>query len=1213
MSVKGLYLPAQTIALFTAPESYSPDFTEAVSPAAVYTDGNGNIKTMRLNQRGDLVVGTDPVGNLTSNTYNNQHQLTQSSNARGQNTTYTYDSRGNVTRLVDSISGANGKQFTYDPTFNQITSVTDELGRVTTYQIDPANGNTLSATQTVGGNPQVTTYTYTPKGQVSTITDALGRITFNEYNAQGRLFRVTIAQGTADQAILNYEYNSAGYQTKFTDAKGNITLYSYDVMNRLTRVTSPDPDGAGTLTSPVNQYTYDLAGNRITAKDPRNNTTTYVYDALNRLIQITQPDPDGTGVLTSPITQYTYDPAGNRLTETDPLNRVTQYRYDGRNRLTQVINPLNQAITYGYDLDDNQTSVTDALNQTTTYIYDARNRLTRETNALNQANNYVYDRVDNLISITDALNQVTTFAYDSLDRRIIVTNPLNQTTTTTYDLVGNVLSVTNAANQTTRYVYDNRNRQIQIIDALNQITKLSYDLNGNLVQITDALNNVTSYQYDGLNRLTTETNPLNKTRTFSYGVTSNLVGIVDRNNRARKFSYDTLNRLLAEQWLDAAGVVTASFRFTFDAASQVLTASDPSSRYAFSYDAAGRQTIVDGTGTSGVPNVILTSTYDVAGNRISLTDNIAGVLKGTQGFGYDALQRLTRVTQSGSGVSNKRVDLIYDAVGRMSGISRFASTDQSVPVVNSSLTFDLASKLTALTHVRNATTINSNGLTYDAAARVTQLMTVDGSSGYGYDATSQLTAATHSYQTSEAFSYDALGNRTGYVTTANNRLQSDGTFTYLYDDEGNRTQRTNIATGEVTSYTWDYRNRLTGVDTKTSGGVLTRSVAFKYDIFDRRIAKTVDLDGAGAGAAVTERYVYDRDHIMLVFVGANLKERYLYGANLDQVLAVEASSQVNWTLSDYLGTVRDLVSSAGVVQKHIKYDSFGNVTAQSAPTVKSRFGFTGREFDSETGLYYYRSRYYDSAVGRFISEDRIGFAGGDANLYRYVGNSATNGTDPFGLQTYVLQLGTTLGKAAGTVATGAELSVLAPVLAFAGVLLGFPSAAGEGSDKVRPLPVSGFTNTAGAGFGGGLLTFPDPQESRPTIYISPNGRYSDPNVINRGRDFEDIGGICSVPQGFPIPQPLFPPFLEAKKEKNIDLGEGYKVPEDIYHPSGADGLKQEILQDVKNEEYKLGKVGKNPDIQVKDGKIVLQSQENKKISIKTDIPVSKYPEITKSK
>jgi RHS repeat-associated protein len=212
----------------------------------------------------------------------------------------------------------------------------------------------------------------------------------------------------------------------------------------------------------------------------------------------------------------------------------------------------------------------------------------------------------------------------------------------------------------------------------------------------------------------------------------------------------------------------------------------------------------------------------------------------------------------------------------------------------------------------------------------------------------------------------------------------------------------NLKIDEIKSYVWDYRNRLTNVDTKTSGGVLTRSVAFKYDIFDRRIAKTVDLDGAGAG--VTERYVCDRDHIMLVFVGATLKERCLYGANLDQVLAVEGS-QVSWTLSDYLGTVRDLVSSAGVVQNHIKYDSFGNVTAQSNLAVRSRFGFTGREFDSETGLYYYRSRYYDSVVGRFISEDRIGFAGGDTNLSRYVRNNVLNFTDPTGNNGFNIMFG----------------------------------------------------------------------------------------------------------------------------------------------------------------------------------------------------------------
>jgi RHS repeat-associated protein len=101
-------------------------------------------------------------------------------------------------------------------------------------------------------------------------------------------------------------------------------------------------------------------------------------------------------------------------------------------------------------------------------------------------------------------------------------------------------------------------------------------------------------------------------------------------------------------------------------------------------------------------------------------------------------------------------------------------------------------------------------------------------------------------------------------------------------------------------------------------------------------------------------------------------------------------------LTDNLGTVRDVVNSSGVVVNHNKYDSFGNITSQTSPGNNIRFAFTGREWDALIGLYFYRGRYYDPIVGRFINEDRIGFAGGDTNLYRYVGNSPLNWTDPMG-------------------------------------------------------------------------------------------------------------------------------------------------------------------------------------------------------------------------
>jgi RHS repeat-associated protein len=96
--------------------------------------------------------------------------------------------------------------------------------------------------------------------------------------------------------------------------------------------------------------------------------------------------------------------------------------------------------------------------------------------------------------------------------------------------------------------------------------------------------------------------------------------------------------------------------------------------------------------------------------------------------------------------------------------------------------------------------------------------------------------------------------------------------------------------------------------------------------------------------------------------------------------------------------VRDWVNSSGTIQNHLRYDSFGKIASQTASASNPRFAYTGREWDSEIGLYFYRARYYDPTVGRFIGEDPIGFGAGDENLYRCVSNSPTDSTDPFGQQ-----------------------------------------------------------------------------------------------------------------------------------------------------------------------------------------------------------------------
>nr|WP_241681935.1 RHS repeat-associated core domain-containing protein [Cyanobacterium aponinum] len=125
--------------------------------------------------------------------------------------------------------------------------------------------------------------------------------------------------------------------------------------------------------------------------------------------------------------------------------------------------------------------------------------------------------------------------------------------------------------------------------------------------------------------------------------------------------------------------------------------------------------------------------------------------------------------------------------------------------------------------------------------------------------------------------------------------------------------------------------------------------------------------------------------------------RYLHGNQVDQVLAQEnGDGNVVWLLRDYLGTIRDFVDNTGNVVNHLTYDSYGNVVSETDATVDSRYRFTGREWDEEIELYYYRARYYSGQTGRFISVDPISFESGTYNLYGYVDNNPVSNSDPFG-------------------------------------------------------------------------------------------------------------------------------------------------------------------------------------------------------------------------
>ena len=161
---------------------------------------------------------------------------------------------------------------------------------------------------------------------------------------------------------------------------------------------------------------------------------------------------------------------------------------------------------------------------------------------------------------------------------------------------------------------------------------------------------------------------------------------------------------------------------------------------------------------------------------------------------------------------------------------------------------------------------------------------------------------------------------------------------------------------------------------------------YQYDALGRRVSRQ------GKSVGVTAKYTYDGLDVILDDGGEGIV-KYQNGLGIDNKLKMVSNGNAKYFLQDHLGSTVSLTDSSGAVVSSANYDSFGN----STNNLTTRYQYTGREKDEFTGLMYYRARWYDANLGRFISEDPIGFAGGDANLFGYVKNNPQNFVDATGL------------------------------------------------------------------------------------------------------------------------------------------------------------------------------------------------------------------------
>ncbi len=538
------------------------------------TDENGNTTRYTIDQYGLRTSSADALGNTTAYEYDAQGRVTKVTEppltVGGPNlvTQYAYDNQSNLTR-VDFPDGTHAT-WTYDSSFNKVTSQTDPAGRVTTYTLDATNGNVLSMTQVSTAGNLVTSYTYTPApilstdppgGLPATITDPRGIVTAISYNAHGLPIQIVYAQGTIDQASVSLTYDSADNPATYTDELGRVASFSYDNLNRLIQTLLPAPDPNNPAVAPVISAFYNALGKKTSETDPLGRVSTFSYGAFGHLTRVQQPDPAG-GVNYT-VTQFGDDAAGNRTTISDPLGRIMTFGYDSANRQTsvQAPNPVGGGAggptkSVVYDALGNVIKSFDFGGNATDLTYDAMGRVLSVTGpapsvgAPRPVTAFTYNADGQVLSTSDPLGHTTTYVYDDFGRLTQETLPdpdgagplTSSVLHWSYDADNNLVSQSDALGHVTAYAYDFRNRRTSETNPLTGVTRFSYDRAGNLTSLQDPDGNTTLFVYDGLNRLKSETNPLGQTRSFVYDLAGNLIRETDRNGRVREFVYDGLDR-----------------------------------------------------------------------------------------------------------------------------------------------------------------------------------------------------------------------------------------------------------------------------------------------------------------------------------------------------------------------------------------------------------------------------------------------------------------------------------------------------------------------------------------------------------------------------------------------------------------------------------------------------------------------------------------------
>jgi RHS repeat-associated protein len=861
------------------------------------------------------------------------------------------------------------------------------------------------------------------------------------FNTDGRHLR-NLHPLTGD-TLLSFAYDSVGLLTSITDGDNNTTTIQRNTSGVATAIVGPygkqtalAMNTAGylqSITNPDNDttsFTYHSGGLLATLTTPRGHTQEFTYDSAGRLTRdedaiggsknLTQVLTDSLDVVTVTTEQGRTTRYGVQILPTGDVRRT----FKGWDGLTsETLELANDSV---------RTTSPDGMVSTQVMSSDPRfglnapfaklakvstpGGLTLTTSATRNA---VLAQAGNPFSLTSSVDTVLvngqpfTMTWNAAQKQFTSRSPLGRQVTRTIDSQGRIVQSAVPGMTAVTYSYDSQGR----LDTLAQGSRtraFTYNSAGLLATATDNLGLTEQYFYDAANRLTKRVLANGREIQFGYDANGNLASITPPSRPSHTFSSNAVN-IDTSYAAPALGQGEVAMRYVYNLDRQITQMVRPdSSVISFGYDGVGRlstltiptatYTYAYNAGTGLVDSLTargVALSYNYDGSLLTKT-TWAGPVSGSVGYVYDNNFRIVREDVN---VADS-VRFTYDADGLLSGagamtVSRDSAnglvSGTSLGNVVTKQTYNALGEVDTFTATESGDTILRFVYSRDAVGRISRIVETRGQTRklleFAYDSISQLTTVWTDSVLTASYAYDSNGNRTSVTTSSGSisaasdnqdRLLTHGNLSLAYTRSGDLRQ--SVSGTDTTRYTHDAAGNL--LLAELPGGT---EVEYLVDGMNRRIGRKVNGQLHSGWLYSGSRVVAELDST------GQVTSRFLYGSRADVPEFMQKGAETYRLVSDHLGSVMLVVNvSTGVIAQELAYDEFGNVQSNSNPGFQP-FGFAGGLYDPVTRLTRFGHRDYNAQIGRWTTKDPIGFDGGDANVYAYVGNNPIMFSDPSGL------------------------------------------------------------------------------------------------------------------------------------------------------------------------------------------------------------------------